>query len=92
MIRSIFDKLIAWKDESGRKPLLLRGVRQVGKTWLMKEFGRTRFKHLAYINCDSNELIAELFAHDFDMNRIISMLGVAARVPMLPGETLSINR
>jgi len=67
-------KLIQWKESSSRKPLIIRGARQVGKTWLMKEFGRTYFNDVAYINFENNDRMARLFQTDFDIPRI--MLGL----------------
>lgn len=72
----------------GRKPLIIRGARQVGKTWLVKEFGRTEFASLVYINCDSNETVAELFEHDFDMSRIIRGLSAVSETSIEPEKTL----
>jgi len=60
MIRQAMNELVLWKDRPGRKPLLLRGARQVGKTWLMREFGRLYFDKAAYINFDDNELLINL--------------------------------
>ena len=54
MKRQAIEKLYEWKNSAGRKPLIIRGARQVGKTWLMKEFGRLAFKNIVYINFDSN--------------------------------------
>jgi predicted AAA+ superfamily ATPase len=54
MNREAMKDLLKWKESSDRKPLVLHGARQVGKTWLMKEFGKTNFESCAYINCDNN--------------------------------------
>ena len=54
MYRIAIEKLLKWKESSHRKPLIIEGARQVGKTWLMKEFGRQAYKHTVYINFDSN--------------------------------------
>lgn len=64
-------ELVAWKDRDDRKPLILLGARQVGKTYILKEFGKRYYKNVAYINCDNNEQAAGLFAQDYDMQRII---------------------
>jgi predicted AAA+ superfamily ATPase len=63
---------MAWKDKSGRKPLIIQGARQVGKTWLMMEFGRRVFGNTVYLNFDSNRRIHELFQPDLDTARIIA--------------------
>ena len=65
MERFIYQKLVEWKNRNGRKPLVIKGARQVGKTWLVKEFGRTCFHSFVYINCDSNRTVAELFETAF---------------------------
>lgn len=62
MNRNIVLDLIEWKNKLNRKPLILDGARQVGKTWILNEFGRTQFKNTVYINCDHNEKAKEIFA------------------------------
>ena len=62
MERKIIGQLKSWKDHPERKPLILLGARQVGKTWVMKHFGQTEFQNVAYINCDVEPLAKELFA------------------------------
>lgn len=71
MYRIAIEKLWKWKQNSRRKPLIIEGARQVGKTWLMKEFGRQAYADTIYINFDSNSRMAELFAADLDTNRLI---------------------
>ena len=71
MKRQIYDELKNWKTDSSRKPLILRGARQVGKTWIMKEFGSHEFKNMAYLNCEKNESAKTLFRDNFDVHRII---------------------
>ena len=71
MKRNAMQSLINWKNDPERKPLILRGARQVGKTWLMKEFGRLYYTDTVYINFDSNSRMAELFASDLDTDRLI---------------------
>lgn len=66
--------LLEWKSSPRRKPLILNGARQVGKTWLLREFGKHHFDNVAYVNFDENEAIAEQFEHDYDIPRIISAL------------------
>lgn len=64
-------ELYDWKEKSTRKPLIIRGARQVGKTWLMKEFAATAYKQFAYINFEDNEVMKEIFQKDFDIERIL---------------------
>lgn len=90
MDREIMNELKAWKERSDRKPLILLGARQVGKTYILKEFGKKYYKHTAYINCDDNELVKDLFTPDYDMNRIILSIGSISGTRVLPGETLII--
>lgn len=71
MYRIAIEKLLKWKESKRRKPLIIEGARQVGKTWLMKEFGRLAYADTVYINFDSNSRMAELFASDLDTNRLI---------------------
>ena len=67
MERTVMNDLIAWKERVDRKPLILLGARQVGKTYILKEFGRQHYDNVAYINCDNNELAKGLFELDYDM-------------------------
>lgn len=71
MYRIAMEKLLKWKQSKYRKPLIIEGARQVGKTWLMKEFGRQAYSDTVYINFDSNSRMAELFASDLDTDRLI---------------------
>ena len=71
MYRVALDELQKWKDSPRRKPMIIEGARQVGKTWLMKEFGKTSYKEVAYINFDANVQMAQLFSQDFDISRIL---------------------
>jgi hypothetical protein len=74
MRRAKLDELIAWKNSSSRKPLIIRGARQVGKTWLMKEFGNTQYAQTVYINFEKDKRLKSLFADDFDIKRVIVAL------------------
>ena len=74
MKRYAINKLIEWKNGSNRKPLIIRGARQVGKTWLMKEFGKTEYKKVIYINFELDKLMCDLFSLDFNTKRIIEGL------------------
>lgn len=71
MYRVAIEKLYKWKESKRRKPLIIEGARQVGKTWLMKEFGSKAYANTVYINFDSNSRMAELFASDLDTDRLI---------------------
>ncbi|MBQ9198762.1 MAG: ATP-binding protein [Lachnospiraceae bacterium] len=90
MERNILKELLAWKDKANRKPLILQGARQVGKTWVMKEFGREAFEYTAYINMDNNDRMRMTFDRDFDVSRIIEELGIESGTKMVPGKTLII--
>jgi len=90
MERDAMQTMIKWKDKIDRKPLILSGVRQVGKTWLMKEFGRTQFKQVAYINFDSNPRMDKLFSGDLDTKRIIDGLELESNVKINSENTLLI--
>ncbi len=74
MQRTAIKKLIEWKNSPRRKPLILLGARQVGKTWLMKEFGRTYFQNVAYIRFDNNQPMQAVFKKDFDLASILSAI------------------
>lgn len=74
------DQLRQWKANPHRKPLILRGARQVGKTWLMKEFARQCYSQWAYVNFEENDTLRQLFERDFDINRILLALQVATNV------------
>lgn len=80
MRRVLIDKLREWKDRSGHKPLVIRGARQVGKTWLMKEFAKTEYKNYVYINFDDNEVLNNVFVRDFDIDRILMAISVSENV------------
>ena len=71
MKRDKINDLIAWKNSSSRKPLLIRGARQVGKTWLMKEFGNTQYEQYVYVNFEKSKHLKVLFEDGFDIKRII---------------------
>ena len=88
MKRYAMEKLIEWKFAKKRKPLIIRGARQVGKTWLMKEFGLTHFENTAYINFDNNERMKNLFAGDYDIPRLIDGLQVESGIKIDPQTTL----
>lgn len=80
MKRNAIKELYEWKENNGRKPLVILGARQVGKTWLMKEFGKEAYKKCAYVNFEDNDDLRGLFEHDFDIQRIIANLQWATGV------------
>ncbi|MDO4395862.1 MAG: ATP-binding protein [Clostridia bacterium] len=90
MYRIAMEKLIKWKDNKRRKPLIIEGARQVGKTWLMKEFGRLYYEDTVYVNFDSNSRMAELFSTDLDTNRLITGLEIYSGKKIDPTKTLLI--
>ena len=90
MYRIAIEKLLKWKQSKRRKPLIIEGARQVGKTWLMKEFGRQAYEDTVYINFDSNSIMAELFAPDLDTERLIMGLELYAGRKIDPEKSLLI--
>ena len=90
MYRIAMEKLYRWKVSRRRKPLIIQGARQVGKTWLMKEFGRAAYRDMVYINFDSNSRMAELFASDLNTDRLIMGIELYAGKKIDPGSTLLI--
>ena len=82
--------LIKWRERSDRKPLILLGARQVGKTYILKEFGRRYYEQTAYINCDDNEMVKDLFLPDYDIRRILLAISSITNVSIKPGKTLII--
>ena len=90
MYRIAMEKLLKWKQSRYRKPLIIEGARQVGKTWLMKEFGRQSYADTVYINFDSNSRMAELFASDLDTERLIIGLELYAGHKIDPDNSLLI--
>lgn len=91
MERTVLEKFISWKNKKKRKPLLVTGVRQCGKTYLIKEFGENEFEDVAYFNFEGNETLQSVFEHDFNTDRIIDELGSIVREKkIIPGATLVI--
>ena len=90
MYREKIEELKKWKESPNRKPLIIRGARQVGKTWLMKEFGKKNYEKCAYINFDDNVRMNKLFDEDFDIDRIIQGLKIESGVNIEPDNTLII--
>ena len=90
MRRYAMQQLIDWKNRENRKPLILKGARQVGKTWLMKEFGKTQFEKVAYISIYNNQRMKKVFDEDYDIDRILMNINIEARIEVTPGDTLII--
>ena len=90
MDRFALEKLKQWKEKKNRKPLIIRGARQVGKTWLMKEFGRTCFKKMAYVNFDSNTRMRQVFEGDINIERLILAISAETGVSIDSRDTLLI--
>ena len=90
MKRYAMQKLLEWKADPNRLPMIIRGARQVGKTWLMQEFGRLHFEKCAYINFDRNKRMQQLFAGDFDVDRILRGLAIESDISIEPENTLII--
>lgn len=88
MYRKIIERLKEWKTSDDRKPLVLLGARQVGKTWLMKEFGQTCYDSMAYLNCDNEPLAKDLFNADYNIPRILLAIQAITGVKVEPGRTL----
>ena len=89
MERSIYSSLKKWKESPTRKPLILQGARQVGKTYILKEFGAREYSEVVYINCDDNNDMQNMFA-DYDIDRIIRSLSAISGVSIKPSTTLLI--
>lgn len=90
MERFLMKKLLDWKQSSRRKPLILSGIRKVGKTWLLKEFGNRHYGNVAYFNFDENEDFRQFFDSTHDVRRILQNLMLASGQRITPGETLII--
>ena len=90
MKRDITQELLAWKEQPNRKPLVLKGVRQCGKTYILKEFGREYYKDVAYFNFEETRSLNSLFEQDYDVKRILFELGLFLGRTIAPGNTLII--
>ena len=93
MYRTMEKKLMAWRQqtpEDGRKPLLLHGARQVGKTHLLKELGRQAFEHTVYLNFETNPAMAALFQDDITPGHLVHEIELMTKTPVIPGKTLLI--
>ena len=90
MERLLMDDLVKWKNKKRRKPLIIHGARQVGKTWIMKEFGKRFFNKTIYISFDNNERMKNVFDMDYDIDRILSAIRIEAGETFAPADTLLI--
>lgn len=88
MERFVMDRLVAWKNSARRKPLILNGARQVGKTWLLKEFGARHFANVAYVNLDNNPGMKAQFERGYDVPRLLKMIQAETGEPVVAGQTL----
>lgn len=90
MKRKVYRQLIEWKNSKDRMPLILLGARQVGKTWIMQNFGKQEYEKVAYVNCDDEPEMQQLFAADYDIDRILLTLQAITGTQITPGDTLVI--
>jgi hypothetical protein len=90
MQRELLQILIKWKEKLDRKPLIIRGARQVGKTWLMKEFGKMHYKNIAYVNFETALSLHRIFESGFESEKLIMALKIETGADIIPGETLII--
>jgi len=90
MFRYAINDLYKWKESKYRKPLIIKGARQVGKTWLMKYFGKEAYENTVYINFDNNQTIKDLFSHGFDIPNIINGLEIYSNQKIIANTTLLI--
>lgn len=90
MKRNAINDLIKWKHDEERKPMVLRGARQVGKTWLMKEFGKNYYESYVYFNFDEEDELKSIFEVNKNPQRIVELLSMIAGKKILPETTLII--
>ena len=88
MKREIYKTLKAWSSSDSRKPLIVYGARQVGKTYIVKEFGQNEFENMVYVNCYKNDIVAQLFQGDVDVDRILLGLSAISQQDIIAGKTL----
>ena len=88
MKRTLYEELLRWKKNPYRKPLVLLGARQVGKTYLVTEFAESEFDDCIILNCDKDQRIREIFERDLQADRIISDIEILSGRPFVPGKTL----
>ena len=88
MYRTITEDILKWKNSLRRKPLVVSGVRQCGKTYLLKKFGKEHFENTVYLNFEENERISSIFEYDYDVNRIVEEIEMAFGCRIEDGKTL----
>ena len=88
MYRKIIKNLIEWKKDINRKPLILRGARQVGKTYIIKQFGKENYEGIAYFNFDHDIQLYDMFEHTKDPKRILEQLSFVYGKAIIPEKTL----
>ena len=88
MRREIYSELLLWKNNPNRKPLIITGARQVGKTWIMREFGKNEYDDVVYINCDNESRMEKLLSDDYNIDRILLGLQAISGVNIKEGKTL----
>ena len=88
MYRESIASLIKWKEDKFRKPLIVRGARQVGKTWLIQEFGRTSYTKIVYVNFEETPTLQDVFSIDFDIERVITVLQIQTQITITAEDTL----
>ena len=90
MYREAMEKLKQWKDSTRRKPLMVTGVRQCGKTYLIKEFAKESFEDYVYLNFETEEKLEAIFEYDYDVERILKEIEIVTVQKIVPGRTLLI--
>lgn len=90
MKRFVYQQLKDWKSNPKRKPLVLNGARQVGKTWILREFAQREYAKMAYVMCRKNPIVKDIFAGDFNIDRILRALSALTAIDITPGDTLLI--
>ncbi|WFN33455.1 ATP-binding protein [Methanogenium sp. S4BF] len=90
MKRFMYDTLLKWKDSGDRKPVIIEGIRQCGKTWILKQFGEAEFKDIAYFNFEYDDRLQTIFESDLNVSRIIKDLGILRNKSIRPGTTILI--
>lgn len=90
MKRHLINEMIVWKNSKNRKPLIIQGARQVGKTWLMREFGKQEFENVIYLNFESSSRLRDLFTADFNIERIITVIEIETNQKINPENSLLI--
>ncbi|MBW6484483.1 MAG: ATP-binding protein [Vicingaceae bacterium] len=90
MKRKLMEDLKQWKNSKNRKPLIIQGARQVGKTWVMQEFGKNEFKQVVYLNFESSTRLRDVFIPDYNIERLITVFEIETNLKITPSDTLII--